>query len=532
LIIEAFSSKLDERRPCRNNAVIAGGTGCGIVTREKDSDLFTSERYFYHILAAMVVIKLVIAYWLPLTSDEAYFFVWGQYPDINYYDHPPVTGWVMSLCGLLGRHIFFSRLFAVITGPVIALGLYRLVRDGFGAPDKARLIALCYLAAPLHMLSVLITTDTPLIFFTALSGVLFYFALGRQSDGGMLLSGVLWGLAVLSKYFAGLLLIAVFCCLILQRERKWFRYLALWLAGAMPFACFHLWANYQNCWTNILFNVVNRNKGISWEFSGMLIFVLFQIYLSTPWLLYYLMKNIRAVSSAIREGANPFFYLYSVPIVLLGMVALHHTGLHWALAFYPFLYPLLVHLPNPQINRIALISLIFSGVHILSMGILLALPVETFKDHAYYHDVVLCKYGHELYDKINTTYGSNYVLATNGYYTSGAMTYHSDRHFAVFLDYSKHGRHDDKLTDYKELDKRDFLILWTLPIDADYSPFFETVTTSEIKLRQETFYVALGKGFRYTVYRDLFLEKIHSTWYTCPDFLPPGNCFFKEMYFP
>ena len=494
--------------------------------------MFKSERYFYHILALLMVIKLVIAWWFPLTSDEAYFFLWGQYPDINYYDHPPMTGWVMSLFGLLGRHIFFSRLFAVITGLAIALGLYRLVRDGFGAPDKAKLITLCFLAAPLHMLSVLITTDTPLMLFTALSGFVLYFALGRQNDWWVLVSGVFWGLAILSKYFAGLLLVAVFCCLILQRERKWFRYLVLWVAGALPFVIFHLWANYQNCWTNILFNVVNRNKGVSWEISGLLTFALFQVYLSTPWLLYYLMKNVKAVRSGIQKGTNPFFYLYCIPILLLGIVALHHTGLHWALAFYPFLFGLLVHLPKVQINRIALFSLIFSIVHILPIVTVLALPVETFKEHAYYHDLVLCKYGDELYDKVKATYGADHVLATNGYYTSGAMTYHSHRHFAVFLDHSKHGRHDDKLTNYKELDGRDFLILWTLPIDEDYSPFFETVTKSEITLRQETFYVAIGKGFRYPAYRDLFLKKIDATWYTCPDFLPPGNCFFKDMYFP
>ncbi|MGD9367893.1 MAG: glycosyltransferase family 39 protein [Desulfobacteraceae bacterium] len=494
--------------------------------------MFRSERYFYHLVAAIVLIKLVIAYLLPLTSDEAYFYLWGRYPDINYYDHPPMTGWIMYLFGHLGRHIFFARLFSILSGLVIALGIHRLVRVGFGAPAKARLISLCFLAAPLHMLSILITTDAPLILFVALSGFVLYFALWRQSEGLVLLSGVIWGLAVLSKYFAGLLLFAVFFALILQRERKWLRYIMLWVAGALPFAIFHLWANYQNCWTNVLFNVVNRNKSVSWEISGLLTFTLFQIYLATPWLLYYLIKNIKAVVSAVRNADNPFVYLFGIPIILLSVVALHHTGLHWTLAFYPFLFPLLVHLPGRQINRIALLSMAFSLVHVVPVLVVLALPVETFKDHAYYHDLVLCKYGRELYAKVKTTYGGDYVFATNGYYTSGAMTYHSDRHFAVFLDDSKHGRHDDKLTDYKALDGKDFLILWTLPIDADYTPFFDSVEQSEISLHQETFYVALGKGFHYPAYRDRFLKKIDADWYTCPDFLPPGRCFFKEMYFP
>jgi len=494
--------------------------------------LFKSERYFYQILAAIIVVKLIIAYAFPLTSDEAYFYIWGQFPDINYYDHPPMTGWVMSLFGMLGHHIFFSRLFAVLSGLVIALGIHRLVRDGFGAPEKARLITLCFLAAPLHMLSVLITTDTPLILFTALSGFVLYQALRRQSSGLVLLSGGLWGLAILSKYFAGLLLIAVACALVFQRERRWLRYLLLWVAGALPFVAFHLWANYENCWTNILFNVVNRNQQVSWKLGGLVSFALFQIYLATPWLLYYLAKNIKSLAAAVKNAENPFVYLFGIPIVLLGIVALHHTGLHWALAFYPFIFLLLAHLPKIQINRVALWSMGFSLIHVVPLLAVLSLPVETFKNHEYYHDIVLCKYGDELFDKVQATYGDNYILATNGYYTSGAMMYHSGRHFAVFLDYSKHGRYDDKLTNYKALDGRDFLILWTLPIDADYTPYFDSVELSEITLRQETFYVAVGRGFHYPVYRERFLQKIDADWYTCPDWLPAGKCYFKEMYFP
>ncbi len=497
----------------------------------KEPGLFSTERYFYHIVAVLVLIKLAVAFMLPITSDEAYFFLWGQYPDINYYDHPPVTGWIMSLFGLLGRHIFFSRLFAVISGLIVSLGLHRVVRDGFGAPEKARLIALCFLAAPLHMLSVLITTDTALVLFTALSGFTLHMALKRQSDGLVFLSGALWGLAVLSKYFAGLLLIAVVIALVLQRQRRWLRYLAVWGAGALPLGIFHLWANYQNCWTNVLFNVVNRNQSVSWEISGVLEFAAFQIYLATPWLLYYLVKNAKAMIAAVKPGGNPFVYLFTVPIAVLGLVALHHSGLHWALAFYPFLFVLLVHLPKAQIQRIALCSLVFSLVHVIPVMAILSVPVEWFKNHEYYHDMVMCKYGDEIYAKVQQAYGDDLVPATNGYYTSGAMLYHTGRHFAVFLDPSKHGRHDDKLTDYRTLNGKDFLILWTLPITADYEPFFESVETSEIRVRQETFYVAVGRGFRYAAYRDRFLKKMDANWYTCPDWLPGGKCFFKEMYF-
>jgi hypothetical protein len=497
----------------------------------KEVALFKTETHFKTVVGAIVAVKLLIAYMLPITSDEAYFYLWGRYPDINYYDHPPMTGWVMALTSLLGHHIFFNRLFAVLSGLVIAWGIHRLVKVGFGAPDKARLISLAFLAAPLHVLSVLITTDTALILFTALSGFTLFYALQRRSVSAALLSGAFWGLAILSKYFAGLLLPAVCGCLLLQKHPRRIRALFLWIAGALPFIAFHIYANYLNCWTNVLFNVVNRNKSVSLEFGGLLAFILFQIYLATPWLLYYLAVNLKAVVAGVRSDRNPFAILFAVPVLLLAVVALHHTGLHWALAFYPFLFPLLVYLPGKQINRIVVFSLAFSLLHVAPVLTALALPVETFKNFKYYHDLVLCKHGDELYRKITSAFGTDYFPATNGYYTSGAMTYHSGRHFGVFLDYSKHGRQDDKLTDFRKLDGRDILILATLPIEQDYTPFFDSVTRATVTLRHNTFFVAMGKGFRYAAYRSRFLEKIDRDWYTCPDWLPKGKCYFKEMYF-
>jgi hypothetical protein len=37
--------------------------------------------------------------------------------------------------------------------------------------------------------------------------------------------------------------------------------------------------------------------------------------------------------------------------------------------------------------------------------------------------------------------------------------------------------------------------------------------------------------FRYTVYHRRFLEKIDKDWYTCPGWLPKGECYLKGMYF-
>ena len=33
---------------------------------------------------------------LPITGDEAYFYWWGVYPELGYYDHPPMVGWLIA----------------------------------------------------------------------------------------------------------------------------------------------------------------------------------------------------------------------------------------------------------------------------------------------------------------------------------------------------------------------------------------------------------------------------------------------------
>ena len=54
------------------------------------------EAHWLWILLPVVLIKVAIAYGLPMTGDEAYFVLWGKHLDFGYYDHPPMAGWMMA----------------------------------------------------------------------------------------------------------------------------------------------------------------------------------------------------------------------------------------------------------------------------------------------------------------------------------------------------------------------------------------------------------------------------------------------------
>ncbi|KOR27793.1 hypothetical protein TI03_06155 [Achromatium sp. WMS1] len=60
------------------------------------------------ILFCLSLITLAL---LPLGLDEAYYWYWSQYPDLSYFDHPPLLAWLMWISTNLGdQREFFVRI--------------------------------------------------------------------------------------------------------------------------------------------------------------------------------------------------------------------------------------------------------------------------------------------------------------------------------------------------------------------------------------------------------------------------------------
>ena len=493
------------------------------------------EKNYWKYFSGIIFVKLILAYLFPITSDEAYFHTWALNLDVNYYDHPPMTAWVVYLFSLPGRHIFYFRLFTIISGAVVTIGIGLVAKNLLLRPEKAWLISLAFLASPLHVLLIPITTDIPLFLFVFLSGVAFYVGVHRDSSGAMLLAGFLLSLAILSKYFAGLLMIGILGCLVIYWRRESIKYGVLLALGAAPMILLHLYWNYNDCWLTLMFNVFNRNKDHSLGLGTFLLFVAFQIYLATPWVAYYLLRNAGTIYRGVRKENNLFFYLAVIPMGLLALLSFFDTSLHWTISFYPFVYLMLVYVDTSTIRRIVRLSLIFSGLHILVVIVALSLPIETLKNHRYYADIVMGFHGDEIYEAL-TPYKADFAFGTPGYTTAALMAYHSGERFLVFNDDDRNGRNDDKVTNFSTLDGKNILILSTLPVKpaelADYAEYFDDFTVGTLPIRGADFSVVYGKGFRFDRYRELFLKQILRDCYQIPDYLPVGRCFFYDWYFP
>jgi 4-amino-4-deoxy-L-arabinose transferase-like glycosyltransferase len=501
------------------------------------------NRHYWKIFAAIVAVQLLLAGLVPITSDEAYFYTWAAHLDVNYYDHPPMVGWLIALFSLAGRQIFFFRLIAIFTGIVVAVGIERVGTRLLAAPQKSRRVSLVYLAAPLHVLFVPISTDTPLFLFTFLCGASFAWGVREEKTAPILLAGFFLSLAILSKYFAGLLLPGLFFWLLFYRPRRLLPWGLVLAAGAAPLILLHLYWNYNDCWRTLMFNVFNRNKDHVLSVASFGEFVVYQLYLATPWVLYYLVRQRKAVVEGIRSDRNPFFALAAVPLALLGLLSFLDTSLHWTLSFYPFAFLLLVYLKTGALDRIIRFSLIFSAVHVLVILVVVLMPIARWPDipvvgwmaQRYYADIVMGFHGDEIYQRIHED-GGDPVLATPGYTTSALMEYHTGRHFVVFNDDDRNGRNDDKVTDFRRLDGRDFSILSTLPVTApekkDYRKYFSDVRIETFTVHGARYRLVKGFGFRYKLYLRRHLKKVLKDCYDIPGYLPVGDCFFYDRYFP
>ena len=490
---------------------------------------------FKFALLSTLAIKFALAWIIPMSGDEAYFVIWAKHPDFGYYDHPPMVGWLLQLLLQLGSSEVTLRLPAILLATLIGIGIYQLLKPH--DETKAALVAILFLISPLNILNVLVTTDTTLILFVFLSAASLFKALQKNSTAWYGLSGVFLGMAFLSKYFAVLLGLGYLAYLIFsdKNRQKTQGFILLFLA-AVPFALVNLYWNYTHCWDNVLFNLYTRNEGEQFSPGKVAIFLGTQIYLMTPPVIYYLFKNRAKSRLKIKHGHFRLFaYLFLLPMAVFALLSLEKViGLHWVLAFYPFLY-LLLHqfLTREELLKTLRFMAWFSAAHLAAIAVLAILPMETWRQYKLYDGIVFMFKNDAIVEKIRPYEQQNFLLAADGYTPAAIISYHYGKDFFVFGEGSYHARQDDIITDFRQFGGHNILILKkSAPDLTQYAPYFHSVDSHQFMLRGVTFYFVLGYGFDYASYKEHVLKPIKEKYYKIPDYLPHAPCYFCEKYFP
>ncbi len=487
------------------------------------------------IILVSFVVKCLLAWCFPFTGDEAYFVLLGKNIAMGYYDHPPLTGWLLNMLLLLGRSIMLMRLLPIVFSTAVGLGIYLLLRP-FGR-RKAYLVFLLYIISPINMAFFAVLTDAPLFLFSFFSVYFLFEAERKNRYLFYLLSGLCLGLAFISKYFSVLLCFSYLIYLLTSHKNsKQLKGFLLLTLGAFPFIVQNTVWNYQNGWPNIMHNLFNRSTTHSNPLVNLFCFVIFLTYLITPPVLCFLLKNRRGILRIFREENFRLFAMVSIiPMCVFLAVSLKRAVRpHWYLSFFPFVYLMAAFLLNNlQIVKCIKFSLIFSLVQVLLVIAAPFFPVAKLKGLISEYDLTsLVTYMHprEVLEPLEE-YKGRFVLATKSYSRSALLEYYIGERVIVFGKGSKHARQDDILTNFKELDGKDIAILRKgTRYESEFKQCFNKMEIKHFSVEGANFTLLLGYGFKYREYRERYLLTILDKYYQIPGWLPGSRSFFHEKY--
>lgn len=494
-----------------------------------------ARRLFWTTFACVLLLKLVLAAGFPFTGDEAFFYQWGVYPAWGYSDHPPMVGWLLALLHAIGDAPLVLRSVTVLVTHAIALLIVNTLMHQL-RPDReavAWLAGAVYLVLPWSWMFVLVTTDTPLILFMALSAWAYLRANAAERDcaGWYALAGLFVGLGFLSKYFAALLGFAYAVHILGWRRNRWWA-LPLLFALALPSIGVNLWFNATHGWSNVMFNVFNRNEGSHWNLQTPLVYAAMTAYLLTPWLLWQGLRGRWAdgLSPAMRSAATA---LWLFPVALFAFISLKRTiGLHWVLGFVPlFLIWAGLRVDARALRTSFKATLALSLPHLLLVGALAWAPLSLWRPAKLYDRLVFTRETPALAAALKTDLPPGATLMARTYNPAAVLAFSYGQYVPVFGVGRHHARQDDQIFDFRRYDGQPIRIFdYDEPDLAEFQPFFAQLSKKKVVIEGVDFWMVDGTGFRFAPYREQVLSRIAQEFHDIPHWLPLLGNPFCERY--
>ena len=494
-----------------------------------------ARRLFWTTFFGTLLLKLVLAAGFPFTGDEAFFYQWGVFPAWGYSDHPPMVGWLLALLHGISDAPLVLRSVTLLVTSVIALGIVDVLMRHLPAEREAGawLAGAGYLVLPWSWMFVLVTTDTPLILFMALSAwsYLRASACPGRGAGWYALAGGFVGLAFLSKYFAALLGFAYAVHILGWRRERWWA-LPLMFALALPSIGVNVVFNAHHGWSNVMFNVFNRNEGSHWNLQTPAVYAAMVAYLLTPWLLWQGLKGRWAdgISPALRSAATA---LWLFPIALFAFISFKRTiGLHWVLGFVPLFVVWAGLRVDPRALRSSFkATLALSLPHLIAVAALAWAPLSLWQPAKLYDRLVFTREAPALATALKSDLPPGATLMARTYNPAAVLAFSYGQYVPVFGVGRHHARQDDQIVDFRTYDGQALRIFdYEEPDMADFQPFFAQVSKKKVVIEGVDFWLVDGTGFRFEPYREQVLTKIAREFHDIPKWLPLLGNPFCERY--
>lgn len=316
-----------------------------------------------------------------LHGDEAQYWVWAKNLDFGYYSKPPMVAWAIALTtSLCGDGEFCVRAGAPLAFGIAAFFVF-LAAAEISSRRVAAACAVAFITAPgVALSSMMITTDTMLVMFSAMTVYFFI----KAAHGGRwrwwLAAGLAAGCGMMSKYNFAAYLPSVFLYLAWQR-RDLLASPRLYAALGVAFAVFlpNLWWNFDNGFVSFLHMAENAEtkKGF-FNPKELAEFFFAQFAVLGPVFFAALLAKLWNMRGKAEEGeallASFFAPLFGC---LLALSLITHAKPHWASPVYvPGMILAVAFLYQKRLEWLVMASI---ALHVLLAAFFLNWPAITEK---------------------------------------------------------------------------------------------------------------------------------------------------------
>ena len=283
---------------------------------------FLRKNHRFLFFGTWLVINLIQACGTELFDDEAYYWVYSQFPAWGYFDHPPMIALLIKAgCAILPGELGVRVLVVLLNTATIFL-ISKLIDN---RNDKL-FYAISLSIAVGHIGGMIAVPDVPLLFFVTLFFVIYKRFLNNMSLLNCMMLGLSIALMLYTKYHG--VLIVLFT--LLSNPVLFARY-QTYIAGIISLVLFapHLHWQYVHGFPSVQYHLFERNAS-SYQIEYTSEYLVTQVALAGPfvgWLLIW--SAVRYKTLTLTERALQFtlagFYIFFLVSTLKGRVEANWT---------------------------------------------------------------------------------------------------------------------------------------------------------------------------------------------------------------
>lgn len=365
-----------------------------------------------------LIFHLWLAPLFALSVDEAHYALYAKNLALSYFDHPPLVGWLQYIALFFGDDEFSLRVIPIVLFWLSSILLYLLTRQIY--TNHSQYVAfiavlLLHLCALIHITSIAMLPETPLLFFGILAMKFSHNAIYNKKIKDWFFLAIVLGLAGLSKYSAFLYVISIILLIFYYKKYKILISIKPYLAVIVTLIIISpvLYWNYKHNWISFNYQLNHGLQDLNnWNLLTFIKAQLLQLAVYGP-IIY--IGGILAIIWSFSSKENKFFVIWSLPGLIFFAIASGYSMplAHWTMFVWVSLLPLIAvyffKIIKSTIGKYFItISSIYSLVLICAIYIVVLdyLPFN-FKPHPL-RDLVGWKQSALIAEKLRKSYAEQY----------------------------------------------------------------------------------------------------------------------------